>query len=119
MKVNRLNPSGRGVKAAFLAAGLAVTGLIVAAPAAEARGFVSIGIGLPLYAPPPVIYAPPPVVYAAPPPVVYAPQPAPAYAPAPPSNCQPYSSTQNIGGVPQQVTGTACLQPDGTWRIVK
>jgi hypothetical protein len=39
---------------------------------------VSIGIGLPLYAPPPVYYAPPPPVYYGPPPVVYG-APPPAY----------------------------------------
>ncbi len=36
---------------------------------------VSIGIGLPLYAPPPVYYAPPPPVYYAPPPAYYGPPP--------------------------------------------
>jgi hypothetical protein len=34
-------------------------------------------------------------------------------------DCQPYSGTSMIGGQPQQINGTACLQPDGTWRIVK
>jgi len=36
---------------------------------------VSIGIGVPLYAPPPVYYAPPPPVYYAPPPAYYGPPP--------------------------------------------
>ena len=44
---------------------------------------VSIGIGLPLYAPPPVYYAPPPPVYYGPPPVVYAAPPPGYYAPPP------------------------------------
>src|SRR5260221_442599 len=71
-------------KALWLAAGLAVAA--VAAPqAADARGFVSFGFGVPLagppayYYPPPAYYYPPPVYYA-PPPAAYAP--APYYAPA-------------------------------------
>jgi hypothetical protein len=59
-------------------------GLMLSAPPAEARVFVSVGVpfygccgpyyggGYPYYAPPPVVYAPPPVVYAPP---VYAPPP--------------------------------------------
>ncbi len=43
-----------------------------ASPAA-ARTFVAVGIGVPLVAPPPVVYGPP-VVYA-PPPMVYTPPP--------------------------------------------
>ena len=113
------------MKTALFAAGAlaALTGSLAAAPA-EARTFVSVGVGLPLfYAPPPVVYAPPPVVYA-PPPVVYAPAPAPAaYAPAPAAapatqTCREYQSTIQVNGQPQQSYGTACLQPDGSWRIV-
>jgi hypothetical protein len=94
------------------------------ATAADARGFVGIGIGIPLYYPPPVIYAPPPAYYVPPPPVVYAPPPAPAYY-APPAaapagqQCREYQSTAVINGQPQPTVGTACLQPDGTWRIVR
>src|SRR5262245_39797280 len=33
-------------------------------------------------------------------------------------NCREFTSTANIGGQEQQVVGMACLQPDGTWRIV-
>ena len=51
-----------------------LAGLVLAAPAAEAR--VGFGITVPLIVPPPVMVAPP--VYAAPPPV-YA-EPAPYYA---------------------------------------
>jgi surface antigen len=29
-----------------------------------------------------------------------------------------YQMTSTIGGVPQKNYGTACLQADGTWRIV-
>jgi peptidoglycan hydrolase-like protein with peptidoglycan-binding domain len=36
------------------------------------------------------------------------------------SNCRPYQQVVNIEGQQQMVTsGTACLQPDGTWRIVQ
>ena len=35
------------------------------------------------------------------------------------SNCRDYSSTQTIDGQPQTVTGTACQQSDGSWRIVR
>jgi hypothetical protein len=103
----------------LLAAGAAAVlfGSLAAVPA-EARTFVSVGVGLPLFAPPPVVYAPPPVVYA-PPPVVYAPAPA-AYAPAPAAqNCRPYQSTIQVNGQSQPINGTACQQPDGTWRIVQ
>lgn len=108
------------LKTTLFAAGVAAVlfGSLAAAPA-DARTFVSVGVGLPLfYAPPPVVYAPPPVVYA-PPPVVYAPAPA-AYAPAPATQtCREYQSTIQVNGQPQQSYGTACLQPDGTWRIVQ
>jgi len=87
----------------------------------------------------PYYYAPPPtVVYAQPAPVVYAtPSPAPvAYttAPAPTMSanqasptftdnsgrtCREYQSTAVIDGSSQPTYGTACLQPDGTWRVVQ
>ena len=108
-------------KAVLLAAGAAaVLSIGLAAAPAEARTFVSFGVGLPFFGPPPVVYAPPPVVYA-PPPVIYAPAPAPAaYAPAPASQtCRQFQSTIQVDGKPQQSYGTACLQPDGTWRIVQ
>jgi surface antigen len=84
--------------------------------------------------------APPPTYYAPPPPPAgyyYAPAPAPAYsyypaqpayapppAPAPTAsystaNCREYSGTIIIDGREQPSYGTACLQPDGTWRIVR
>lgn len=111
---------------------------MAAAPApAEARVRVGIGIGIPLFAPayagpayyprayyPPAYY--PPAYYPAP--YAYAPAYAPVYvqpqqtaAPAPAaasSQCREYNTTTVIGGTPQQAVGTACLQPDGTWRIV-
>jgi hypothetical protein len=67
------------LKVAIALAGMGLaTGL--AAPA-EARTFVAVGIGAPLYYPdpyyyypPPVVYAPPPTYYVAPPPTYVAPQ---------------------------------------------
>lgn len=91
-----------------------------------------------VYAPPPTYYAPAPsgYYYAPPPPPqpayayypaqpAYAP-PAPAYAAPPPApvgystaNCREYSGTITIDGREERSYGTACLQPDGTWRIVR
>jgi len=80
------------------------------------------------YYPPPVVYAPPPV-YAAPP-VIYAPPPvypAPAISAAPASPvyrapngqyCREYQGGVSVGGYPQSGYGTACLMPDGSWRVV-
>jgi len=113
-----IQKSSRTMLLAAGAAAVLFSGL--AAVPAEARTFVSVGVGLPLFGPPPVVYAPPPVYYA-PPPVVYAPAPAPAaYAPAPATqNCREYQTTIQVNGQPQQSYGTACQQPDGTWRIVQ
>jgi hypothetical protein len=107
---------------------LAAAATVALAPApAEARGFVSFGIGVPVgpayypppayYYPPPVYYYPPPPTYYAPPPVAYAP---PAAAPAPSlgEHCREYQSSSTIDGRAQPTYGTACQQPDGTWRIV-
>ena len=80
-------------------------------------------------APPPVVYAvppPSPVVYAAPPPPpayaaapvaappVAANQTSPTYIDAQGRTCRQFQSTS--GGQP---FGTACLQPDGSWRAVQ
>lgn len=82
-------------------------------------------------APPPVYYYPPPrVVYApAPPPVYYAPPPAVVYQqpqtlPGGPlqaaqNHCREYQSTTIVNNQQVQSFGTACLQPDGSWRIVR
>ena len=113
-------------KWALWSAGLLLVAAGLAAPsAAQARGFVSFGFGVPL-AGPPAYYYPPPAYYA-PPAYYYPPAPAPAYA-APPyqaegaqaqgQTCREYRSTTTIDGRPQATYGTACLQPDGTWRIV-
>ena len=110
-------------KALLLAAGLLA--VAVAAPsAANARGFVSFGVGVPLAGPPAYYYPPPPPVYYYPPPAYYTPPPA-AYAlpvaqnQAPEQTCREYQSTTTIDGRPQNTYGTACLQPDGTWQIVR
>src|SRR5437660_819374 len=67
---------------------------------------------------------PPPPVYYYPPPVYYTPPPATAVPPvaqdqAPGQTCREYQSTTTIDGRPQRTYGTACLQPDGTWQIVR
>ncbi len=117
---------GRSSRILALGALAALLCIGLAPQEASARAFFSFGIGIPLapayYPPPPVYYAPPPAYYA-PPPAVYVP-PAPVYAPAPayapaPGQCREYQSTTMIEGRPQQVYGTACLQPDGSWRIVR
>ncbi len=63
----------------------------VAAPSAEARVFIGIGIPFGGFYPPPYYYPPPPVYYA-PPPVVYAPPQ--TYAPPP----QAYSPAPQVAG---------------------
>ena len=74
-----------------------------------------------------VFVEPPPVVYGAPPPVVYA-QPAPnapldatpASAPYRTSDgryCREYQAQVMVNGAPQASYGTACQQPDGSWRV--
>jgi hypothetical protein len=116
-------PKMPGLAAMLLICG----GLAAALPTgAQARGFVSIGIGVPLMPGPAYYYPPPPLVaYPPPAPVYYAPAPAypppAAYAappPAPQGECREYQSTTTIAGQPQSMVGTACRQPDGTWHIV-
>jgi hypothetical protein len=106
----------------WLTAGLLL--LAAASPsAAAARGFVSFHFGLPLVVGPPVYYPPPPVYYVPPP--VYQIVPPPIYTSGPTSTppqqqaCHEYQSTAVIDGKPQPIVGTACLQPDGTWRIAR
>jgi len=83
----------------------------------------------PAYAPPPPpgyqpapVYEAAPQAYAPPPPPGYQPayQPAPAVAGAgyDTSYCRQYTKTTNIGGQNYTSQGTACRQPDGTWREV-
>ncbi len=83
--------------------------------------------GRPYYYPPPVYYYPQ-YVPVAPPPVVYVPVPrAPAMAAQPSSPvyqtqngqyCREYQGTLNIGGQQQPSYGTACLQQDGSWKLM-
>lgn len=74
------------------------------------------------YAPPPprVVYvAPQPaVVYAAPAPVTVSPA-SPVYTDSLGRTCREYQTTVSVGGAPQPAYGTACLQPDGSWRVVR
>jgi hypothetical protein len=56
---------------------------------------------------------PPPSYYSA---YTAAPTAAPAAAPAVPE-CREMHLTVTIGNQPQDAVGTACRQPDGTWRI--
>ncbi len=86
--------------------------------------YVAPAYAYPAYAYPayPVYVPPPPVVYA--PPVVYGAPPI-AAAPASPvfqagngQYCREYQATVMVGGQPQPSYGTACLQPDGVWRVV-
>lgn len=80
------------------------------------------------YGPRVVFVEPPPVVYGAPPLVVYV-QPAPnapldatpASAPYRTSDgqyCREYQAQVMVNGAPQASYGTACQQPDGSWRVV-
>ncbi len=114
---------------------LAAAALVPFPAAARVHGVVGFGfnLGVPVFPPPPpIVYAPPPVYYLPPPPVVYTPPvvyapPAPAAVTQPPASpatadassyCREYQSTSVIDGAPQTMYGTACRQPDGTWRIV-
>ncbi len=79
---------------------------------------------------PPVYYGPPPLIYGPPVgPPVYAPgygtvQPMavnPASAPFRASTgltCREFQTTITVGGQLQNAYGTACLQPDGQWKVV-
>ncbi|MEA2778548.1 MAG: hypothetical protein QOK29_92 [Rhodospirillaceae bacterium] len=84
--------------------------------AAESRGFISLHFGVPLVVGPPVYYYPPPVYYYVPVPAYPAPPPVVA-SPPPQQICREYQTNTIIDGKPQRAYGTACLQPDGTWRI--
>ena len=63
----------------------------------------------PRYAPPPVTYAPPPVTYA---------PPAPRVAATDRAYCREYSGSVVVNGQAVATYGTACLQQDGSWKIV-
>jgi hypothetical protein len=81
------------------------------------------------YAPPPrAVYVYPRTVPVAPPPVVYFPVPrgpavganasSPVYQTPEGQYCREYQGMLNIGGQQQPSYGTACLQPDGSWRLM-
>jgi hypothetical protein len=78
--------------------------------------------GPPVVFGPPVILVPPPRVVYLPSPYVAAPIPAvPAsavYQTADGRYCRAYQATVVVGGIARPSYGTACLQPDGAWRIV-
>jgi hypothetical protein len=68
---------------------------------------------------------PPPVYYVPAPRVIYVPAAAALAAiPTPPHRtvdgryCREYQATVTVDGMPQPRSGTACLQPDGSWRVV-
>jgi hypothetical protein len=75
------------------------------------------------YAPSTVTYAAPPpapVTYAAPAyvdPTIIADQASPVFTDSLGRTCRQYQTTSVIGGYAQRVQGTACLQPDGSWRV--
>jgi hypothetical protein len=119
------------INSKVLAVGAALAGM-AAMPQAEARGFVRFAFGGPVgpayvVPPPPAYYYPPPAYYyyPYPPPVAYAPPgaypppPAAAGAVAPQQTCREYQGSVTVGGQTQPSYGTACLQPDGSWRIVR
>lgn len=67
--------------------------------------------------PPPVVVvepAPPPVVVVQPAPVVVTPAPAAAAQPY----CREFQTQTVVAGQVQPSYGTACQQPDGSWKIV-
>lgn len=68
--------------------------------------------------PPPIYYAPAPrVVYLPTPPPLTAAPTSPPYRTVDGRYCREYQATVTVGGMPQPSYGTACLQPDGTWRV--
>jgi hypothetical protein len=116
----------RGSRKAMIWLAAALAAAMLLPGAAAARGFVAFGFGFPLgppayYYPPPAYYYPPPAYYAPPPPVYYYPPPsyAPSAAYSQGQTCREYQTTAIIEGRPQPSYGTACLQADGTWKIVR
>jgi hypothetical protein len=95
---------------------LALAAIGIPALPASAASTVYLGAPVYVYPPPAVVYAPSPV-YVAPGPVYVAPPPTQVVV-APPPACRSYQTTVVVGGVPHQVAGTACRQPDGSWRVV-
>ena len=72
----------------------------------------------PYYGPPPAaVYGPPASAYVSPGPTVSATPVSPPYRAANGLMCRKYQSTVSVNGKSQNRYGTACLQPDGSWRI--
>lgn len=105
---------------------LVLAALSLSAGPAAARSRVFFGFD---FVGPPAYYYPPPYYYAPPPPVVYTPPPAYYGSPPPPAaspayqsssgqTCREYQTTVTVDGQSQPGYGTACLQPDGTWRMI-
>lgn len=69
--------------------------------------------------PPTVVYQQPTQVIYAPAPTMYANQISQTYVDDRGQTCREYQSTGSVGGRLQQTYGTACLQADGSWRIVQ
>lgn len=87
------------------------------------RTALYFGFGGPIYRePPPVVvyrYAPPPtVIYTEPAPVTVSPA-SPVFTDGQGRTCREYQTTVSVGGAVQPAFGTACLQPDGSWRVVR
>ncbi len=114
-------------------AAMAVLVTLAAPQMAQSRVVVGFGIGVPLVVGPPAVvypypvypYPPPAVIYAPPYPSPYPPAEGILAAPAGPvyqdqwgRTCREYQSDVVVGGVKRPAYGTACLQPDGTWKIV-
>jgi hypothetical protein len=112
------------VLAAVVVAGLAMVACRPAAAEYWRHHHHWHGPGFYAYGPPPVIYAPPPVVVVpgGPPRVVYgydAMPVSPAYTDPFGRYCREYQVTVMVGGMPRPGYGTACLQPDGSWQMVR
>jgi hypothetical protein len=138
MQMFNFSRPGRILKRLSVLTGvLAAAVLLFSASPASARVFVHLGVGVPVFAGPPAFYGyGPPAYYYPPPPAYYAPPPPPAYYYPPPASAEPaagppesngaydnqtcreYQTTTRIDGAMHPSYGTACLQPDGTWRIV-
>lgn len=42
----------------------------------------------------------------------------PAAPKAKPGDCRPFDKVVDVGGEKKTLTGTACMQPDGSWKIM-
>ncbi|QCO17773.1 hypothetical protein D3869_21535 (plasmid) [Azospirillum brasilense] len=86
--------------------------------------FFGFSISLPLAFgfPPPLYAPPPPVVYVpVPQPVPAAPlatQTSPTYLGPGGRSCRDFQMPGLVGGRPATLVGTACLDPDGQWRVI-